>query len=189
MTATAYARLEERFKRIAALDDARGMLGWDQATMMPTGGAEARGEQIAAISAVRHGILTAPQTGDLLERAAAEVHLLDSWQAANLAEMKRRWRHATALDEDLVTALSRAGDSGWPGPGSCNSQAGWVNSAVVIGLRDAPILLHRAAFGARRLGSRAATAPDFQPLLRIRNTNRPSPDASAASKSWPAVSQ
>lgn len=111
MTATAYARLEERFKRIAALDDARGMLGWDQATMMPTGGAEARGEQIAAISAVRHGILTAPQTGDLLERAAAEVHLLDSWQAANLGEMKRRWRHATALDEDLVTALSRAGSA------------------------------------------------------------------------------
>ena len=29
MTATAYVRLEERFKRIAALDDARGMLGWD----------------------------------------------------------------------------------------------------------------------------------------------------------------
>ncbi len=108
MTATAYARLEERFKRIAALDDARGMLGWDQATMMPTGGAEARGEQIAAISAVRHGILIAPDMSDLLAAATAEVSSLDAWQAANLIEMKRRWRHATALDEDLVTALSRA---------------------------------------------------------------------------------
>ncbi|MDH5750008.1 MAG: carboxypeptidase M32, partial [Rhodospirillales bacterium] len=34
-----------------------------------------------------------------------------SWQAANVREMRRLWVHATALDEALVLALSRAGSA------------------------------------------------------------------------------
>ena len=108
MTNDAYAALETRFARLSALDDARGMLGWDQATMMPAGGAEARGEQIAALATVCHGILTAPALADDLAAAEASADSLDPWQRANLEAMHRQWRHATAVDEDLVSALSRA---------------------------------------------------------------------------------
>ena len=55
--ADSYARLEERFKRLSALADAEEFLHWDTAVMMPPGGAASRGEQLAALRAVRHGLL------------------------------------------------------------------------------------------------------------------------------------
>lgn len=107
MTATAYGRLERRFARLQALRDAEAMLHWDLATMMPRGGAASRSDQLAVLKSVRHGILTASETGDLIGEAEAEGDL-DAWQEANLREMRRAWAHATALTEDQVDALSRA---------------------------------------------------------------------------------
>ncbi len=104
--ATAYAELEDRFRRYLVLGQAQGVLHWDMSTMMPRGGAEARAEQLAVLKTTRHALLAAPETGDLV--AAAGEAELDGWRRANLAEMERRWRHATALDENLVEALSRA---------------------------------------------------------------------------------
>ncbi len=106
MTQTSYAALEDRFRRLLALRDAESFLHWDLATVMPPGGAESRGEQLAHLKAVQHGILTAPDMGDLLN--APENGDLTPGQSANLREMRHMWRRATALPEDLVTALSRA---------------------------------------------------------------------------------
>ena len=109
MTAAAYAKLEDRFRRVGVLGQAAGVLHWDMATMMPSGGAEARAEQLAVLKAARHALLAEPETADLLEAAGgADAAELDDWQRANLGEMGRRWRHATALGLDLVEALSRA---------------------------------------------------------------------------------
>jgi carboxypeptidase Taq len=108
---SAYARLEARFARINALAEAEGMLHWDLATMMPKGGAASRADQLAVLRALRHGILTAPEVGDLLAQAENEAVAADEdadWRQANLREMRRLWRHATALSEDQVEALSRA---------------------------------------------------------------------------------
>ena len=108
MTATpATDALEARFRRLSALSGASGMLGWDQHVLMPAGGAEARAEQLATLSVLRHELLTAPAVADDL--AAASEEPLDDWRAANLAEMRRAHAHATALSSDLVDALSRAG--------------------------------------------------------------------------------
>ena len=107
MSESPYRRLETRFERLLLLHDAAAVLHWDWATMMPRGGAEARSDQLAALKAVQHGILTDPETGDLLQAAGAEGGL-DAWPAANLREMRRMWVHATALSEDLVHALSNA---------------------------------------------------------------------------------
>ena len=106
MSNTAYEALEGRFRRIAALRDAREILHWDLSTMMPPGGAASRADQLAELSAVRHGILVAPETGELI--AKADAGDLADGQVANLREMTHIWRQATALPEDLVTALSRA---------------------------------------------------------------------------------
>jgi len=108
---SAYARLEARFARINALAEAEGMLHWDLATMMPKGGAGSRADQLAVLRAVGHGLLTAPEMGDLLARADAEIPDAGEdglWRQGNLREMRRLWRHATALSEDHVEALSRA---------------------------------------------------------------------------------
>src|SRR5262245_43643399 len=100
----AYRTLECRFRRLAAIEGATSMLHWDQSTMMPAAGAQARAEQLAELKVIRHGLLTDPIIGDLL--AAAENEQLDGWQRANLEEMRRRWRTATALEPKLVEAWS-----------------------------------------------------------------------------------
>ena len=104
----AYKDLEARFRRIAIVGEAAGMLGWDSAVMMPAGGAEARAEQTATLVLLRHEMLVAAELADLLHRAEDNSGELDPWQAANLREMQRRRRHATAVPGDLVEAAAKA---------------------------------------------------------------------------------
>jgi carboxypeptidase Taq len=105
---TSYGLLEARFRRLAALQEAAGMLHWDMSTVMPDGGRSARAEQLATIEVVCHELLTAAETGELLDAAEADGPSLDDWRRANLAEMRRTHTHATALDARMVEAMSRA---------------------------------------------------------------------------------
>ncbi len=105
---TPYQSLENRFRRMSALGDAQRLLGWDMQVYMPPGGAEARAGQMAALRVTTHELLTDPRVADLLDAAEDEAHTLDEWRRANLREMRHRWRHASALDADLVDALTRA---------------------------------------------------------------------------------
>jgi carboxypeptidase Taq len=100
---TAYRALERRFDRIGTLREALAVLHWDHASMMPAGGAKARSAQISALEVLCHELLTDSATADLLDEAEAEG-ALDPWQAANLAEMRRDWTHASALPTALVEA-------------------------------------------------------------------------------------
>jgi carboxypeptidase Taq len=110
-TVGAYENLEQRFRRWSALRDAAGVLQWDLSAMMPEGGHNARGEQLAALGVVSHELLTEPKTGELLDAATEQTAGLDTWQRANLYEMRRAHIHATALSSDLVEALSKASTS------------------------------------------------------------------------------
>lgn len=107
MPATAYHRLEDRFRRVAVLRDVDGILNWDMSTVMPAGAAEGRAEQLAAVKVLCHELLTDPEMGELIAAAAADGSL-DSWQKANLAEMRRQWLHASAIDAGLTEALAKA---------------------------------------------------------------------------------
>ena len=104
---SAYPELETRFRRLAALGEAAAILHWDSATMMPEGAGEGRAEQLATLRVASHEGLVDPAVGELIEVASAEPGL-DPWQRANLAEMRRRRLHATALPTRLVEALSKA---------------------------------------------------------------------------------
>ena len=108
--ASAYTQLEARFSKIALLGEGIGMLSWDKLVLMPKGGAAARGDQIAALSVIRHDMLTNSALSKLLDEAA-EDNGLDSWQAANLREMRRKWVHAAAVPADLVEAISKASNA------------------------------------------------------------------------------
>lgn len=105
---TAYQDLESSFHRHSVLQGAMAVLHWDSAVMMPPGGASARSDQLAELALVCHRILTAPEIAEFLSIAEAEAGSLDSWQSANLVEMRRRWLHANAVPGNLVRELSEA---------------------------------------------------------------------------------
>jgi len=103
----AYQNLEATFARVAALNGASAVLGWDMQAMMPPGGVTARGEQLAVLEELSHGMLTKPEVGAWLSEV--DTSTLSAWQVANLREMRRTYIHATAVDADLTGRLSRAG--------------------------------------------------------------------------------
>ena len=93
---TAYSRLESRFAKLSHLDQASGFLHWDMSAVMPDGGAESRGEQLATLSSLSHEMLVAPEVKQWLDAAGDEK--LEGWQNANLREMRRDWLHAEPVD-------------------------------------------------------------------------------------------
>ena len=105
---TAYDRLVERFTRIATIGEASAMLGWDAAAVMPPGGGAARGDQLAVLAGLSHGLLTAPEVADDLVVAQASGVDPDPWRTANLHLMRHAHTRATALPADLVEAQARA---------------------------------------------------------------------------------
>ena len=102
---TAYDRLATRFARIATVNEAAAMLSWDGAAMMPPGGAAARGDQLAVLAGLAHGLLTAPDAADDFGAAEAPD---DPWGTANLHLMRHAQTRATAIPSDLVEAQARA---------------------------------------------------------------------------------
>jgi carboxypeptidase Taq len=101
-----YAALESRFRRIELLKQAENLLHWDQSVMMPPGGAEARGAQLAELRVVGHEAITDPGIEALFD--GVDESALDVWQRANLREMRRLWADANAVPSDLVAAHSTA---------------------------------------------------------------------------------
>jgi carboxypeptidase Taq len=74
--------------------------------MMPPGGSEARAAAEAELHALIHRTRTDPRIGEWLRAAQAEP--LDEEARANLREMLRDWREATALPESLIEAKTLA---------------------------------------------------------------------------------
>ena len=105
---SAYDRLATRFARIATIGEANAMLGWDASAMMPPGGGAARGDQLAVLAGLAHGLLIAPEARDELDWAESEGESDDPWRAANLRLMRHAYTRATALPPDLVEAQARA---------------------------------------------------------------------------------
>jgi len=104
---TPYQQLEARMARLNAVRGASEVLFWDMSAMMPSGGHPARAEQLAVLNEIAHDMLTEPDMPELI--GAAEIDgSLDSWQQANLHEIKSRWKKATALTGEQVAQLTRA---------------------------------------------------------------------------------
>lgn len=108
---TVEADLAELKRRLQAIEDLRGAesaLGWDQATYMPPGGAEARGRQLALLSSLAHERLTDPAIGRLLDSVTpwAEAQGADS-DAAGLVRVTRRdYERATRVPSAFMHRLS-----------------------------------------------------------------------------------
>ncbi len=114
----AYEQLIQREKERNLLCSCAGVLGWDERTYMPPGGAGLRAEQLALLARTTHEMLTAPVVGELL--AAVEVSPLvrdaSSPASANVREIRRLYDRAVKLPKTLVEELARAttlGQQAW----------------------------------------------------------------------------
>ena len=105
------AHLAELKRHLQAIDDLRraaAVLNWDQATYMPSGGAEARGRQLALLSRLAHERMTDPNVGRLLESLApwAETQGTDSDAAALVRVTRRDYARATRVPSAFIERLS-----------------------------------------------------------------------------------
>ncbi|EMK3500228.1 carboxypeptidase M32 [Vibrio vulnificus] len=104
---SAFQQLLDHSQKVSHFEHLSAIVGWDQAAVMPSGGAEARSNAMAELSVHIHSLMTQPRLGDLF--AKAEEENLSVEQSAVLREMKRDWQQANLLPESLVQAQSLAG--------------------------------------------------------------------------------
>lgn len=120
-TAEAYTELVEHLQKVALLGSCASVLGWDEQTYMPPGGAEHRSNQLGLLAGLVHEQATAPVIGELLAEIEANppVEPPDAPRSVNVRETRRDYERATKLPRRLVEELSRV---------STLSQQAWIEA-------------------------------------------------------------
>jgi carboxypeptidase Taq len=106
----AYEQLRAHHRRLSLLGSAGGVLGWDQQTMLPPGGAAFRGEQLSYLAELRHEMFTDPRVGEWLSECETDSSLTAdpvSPAAVNLREIRHSYDRATRLPSTLVAEYAR----------------------------------------------------------------------------------
>ena len=106
----AYEELIYRARERALLGSCSAILGWDEQTYLPVGGADHRGAQMALLAGLQHEKATDPRVGDLLTIVEGSGLLLaDTVGAAavNVRELRRTYNRQVRLPRALVEELAR----------------------------------------------------------------------------------
>ena len=111
MTGDPVERFLALWSEIADLDDAAGLLAWDQETHMPPHGHAARGRLQATLAGLRHARLCAPELTELVERCAERAEP-ESVLAAQVREARRVLRRTTRVPERLARERAEAATLG-----------------------------------------------------------------------------
>jgi carboxypeptidase Taq len=109
------AELKRRLLEISDLYGAASVLGWDQATYMPRGGAAARARQGATLTRLAHEKFTDPALGRLLDGLAAYGAGLPygSDDASLIRVARRDYEKATRVPADFVARWSAMGSASY----------------------------------------------------------------------------
>lgn len=99
--------LRSQISELRHLDQAIGLLGWDEETTLPAAGRPQRGEQLATLESLRHTLLVSDRLGDLLEEVAQQRDDDARW-IRETALLRRMRRLAQALPDELVRAFAKA---------------------------------------------------------------------------------
>lgn len=103
-----YQELCGRLRDAELLGSCASVLGWDEQTFMPTGGADHRASQLALLAGLMHERKVSPRIGELLSELEQSGKLgdADSELAANVREARRTYDRATKLPRRLVEEIS-----------------------------------------------------------------------------------
>ena len=107
-------RLKTLLGEVVDLHRAAALLGWDQETYMPPGGAAHRGQQLATLSRLAHIKFTSDEIGQLLDDLQPYVDQLDpdSDEARLIKVTRRDYDKATRVPPELVAEMSKAASEG-----------------------------------------------------------------------------
>jgi carboxypeptidase Taq len=111
-------QLKEILAEISDLRYASALLGWDQQTYMPPGGAEARGNQLALLNRLAHERGTSPELGKLLDELKLYAESLDpdSDEARMVKVAAKAYNKATKVTSKHVMEFAQAttlGQQAW----------------------------------------------------------------------------
>ena len=108
----AFQELRDRLGEIHDLSRAAALLGWDERTMMPAAGAEARAETQATLAKVRHEMFTDDEIGRLIDRVRSgpegDAPPGESLAADLARVVARDWEKARRVPSELRAELARA---------------------------------------------------------------------------------
>ena len=103
--------LRERLGQVHDLSRAASLLAWDERTMMPPAGAEARAQTLATLARVRHEMFIDDEIGELIDRARSELGDVPAGESvdADLARvLARDWQKATRVPSELQGEMAHA---------------------------------------------------------------------------------
>jgi carboxypeptidase Taq len=104
--------LRERLDEIQDLGRAATLLAWDERTMMPAAGAEARAETLATLARVRHDMFIADEIGRLIDQARSkpgtDAPPGESIDADLVRVVARDWEKARRVPSELRAEMARA---------------------------------------------------------------------------------
>jgi carboxypeptidase Taq len=102
-------QLKTILAEVADLNYASALLGWDQQTYMPVGGAEARGNQLALLGRLAHERATSPELGQLLQDLKPYASTLDpdSDEARLIKVTARDYAKATRVPSSHIVEFSQ----------------------------------------------------------------------------------
>ncbi|HIE24814.1 MAG TPA: carboxypeptidase M32, partial [Anaerolineales bacterium] len=88
---------------------AQAVLGWDQQTYMPAGGAEARGHQLSTLGSLTHQKFTSEEIGKLIEELKAELSDADSDSddARYIKVLSKDYEKATKVPSEYMAKFAR----------------------------------------------------------------------------------
>ncbi|RQO76101.1 carboxypeptidase M32 [Aquitalea sp. FJL05] len=141
---SAYQSLVASFTRLYRYEHLSAMVSWDQATMMPPKGNDARAAAQAELDVLMHATLTDPALAEQLQRTEQED--LSLQERASLREMRREWQRANLLPATLVEAQALAGarcEHAWRSQRTANDWAGFLQNfreVVALSRQEARLL-------------------------------------------------
>lgn len=109
-----YARLMEMVGQVNDLLNAQSILSWDSRTMMPHGGHETRGKQLATLSVMTRDLLVSDKMRSQLDKAEAEVAAMPDGavEKVMVAQVREAIDYHLAIPAELTRKRVELGSNG-----------------------------------------------------------------------------
>jgi len=123
-----YLELNAHLRRLNTIDSVGDLLSWDEQVMLPSGAAERRAEQAAALAEISHGVASRPEVAHWLTELEAGGRL-DDLQRSVVRQARKDYDRATKLPAEFVrekAAQISAGYHAWAKARAANDFAGYA---------------------------------------------------------------